>query len=476
MQYLRRFYIDGQWVPALGRPERTIVNPATEQPVGVVSLGTGADVDVAVAAARRAFETYSLSTREERLDLLQRLDDAYMARFEDIAQAISAEVGAPITLARGLQAQTGIIHIKTCTEILRNYRFFEDRGSTRIAREPVGVCGLITPWNWPINQICVKLITALAAGCTVVLKPSEVTPACASILAEVMDEAGFPAGVFNLVHGDGPTVGEAMAAHPGIDMISFTGSTRAGIQVGRTAAGTVKRVALELGGKSPYLLLPDADVDAAVAACVEWIILNSGQSCSAPTRLLVPAQMMDDVTGRAIELLSKAVIGDPADAATTMGPVVSKVQWDRVQRLIRSGIEQGANLALGGPGLPEGFKRGYYVRPTLFTHVSNDMVIAREEVFGPVLCVLPYRDENEAVSIANDTNYGLAAYVASRDPEHARRIAALLRAGSVYFNGAGIDPLAPFGGYKQSGNGREWGVFGFEEYLEVKAMLGLGVA
>ncbi|MBM3274762.1 MAG: aldehyde dehydrogenase family protein [Betaproteobacteria bacterium] len=476
MQDLRRFYIDGQWVPAVGRPERTIVSPATEQPLGAVSLGTGADVEVAVAAARRAFETYSLSTREERLDLLQRLDDAYMARFEDIAQAISAEVGAPITLARGLQAQTGVIHIKTCTEILRSYRFFEDRGSTRIAREPVGVCGLITPWNWPINQICVKLIPALAAGCTVVLKPSEVTPACASILAEVMAAAGVPPGVFNLIHGDGPTVGEAIAAHPGIDMISFTGSTRAGIQVGRTAAGTVKRVALELGGKSPYLLLPDADVDAAVAACVDWIILNSGQSCSAPTRLLVPVQMMDRVTERAIALMSKAVIGDPADEATTMGPVVSKVQWDRVQRLIRSGIEQGANLALGGLGLPGGFKRGYFVRPTLFTGVCNDMLIAREEIFGPVLCVLPYSDEDEAVSIANDTNYGLAAYVASSDAERGRRIAARLRAGSVYFNGTGIDPLAPFGGYKQSGNGREWGVFGFEEYLETKAMLGLGVA
>jgi aldehyde dehydrogenase (NAD+) len=476
MNDCRQFYVDGEWRDAGARPQRSIVDPATELPSGSVSLGSAADVDQAVAAARRAFATYSSTSREERMALLERLGAAYMDRFEDIAQAISREVGAPIQLARGLQAQTGILHIQTYAQILRDYSFDDDRGTTLIAREPIGVCGLITPWNWPINQICVKLIPALAAGCTVVLKPSEVTPTCASILAEVMDAAGVPAGVFNLVHGLGPETGMAIAAHPDVDMVSFTGSTRAGIEVGRAAAATVKRVALELGGKSPFIVLPEADLEASVGGCTDWILLNSGQSCSAPTRLLVPAERLEEVTELARARLSAAVIGDPSSEATTVGPVVSRTQWDRVQRLIQSGIDQGARVALGGPGRPEGCERGYFVRPTLFTGVSNDMTIAREEIFGPVLCVLAYRDEQEAVAIANDTHYGLAAYVASRDLERARRVARQLRAGSVYINGAGIDPLAPFGGYKQSGNGREWGVLGLEEYLEVKSMPGYGAA
>lgn len=467
-----KFYIDGQWVEPLSSATCSIVNPATEQAIGVVSLGSAADVDRAVSAARAAFETFSRTTREARIALLERIATAYKARYEDIACAISEEVGAPITLARGLQAATGSLHIDTVKQILTSYEFHQDNGSTRTAREPIGVCGLITPWNWPINQIAVKVLPAIAAGCTVVVKPSEITPTCASILAEVMHAAGVPQGVFNLVHGEGPVAGEALAAHTGVDMVSFTGSTRGGVAVAKAAADTVKRVTQELGGKSPNIILPDADLDVAIPAGVEWILLNSGQSCSAPTRMLVPRSQMGDIAERAKQVMQKAVIGDPRDERSTMGPLVSQTQFDRVQRLIQRGLDAGATLVCGGVGRPAGLREGFYVQPTVFSDVTNDMQIAREEIFGPVLSILAYDDEQHAVQIANDTQYGLAAYVASRDISHARRIAEKLRAGSVYINGAGIDPMAPFGGYKQSGNGREWGRLGFEEFLEVKSMPG----
>ena len=465
-------YIGGDWVRSASQATRPIIDPASEAQIGTVSVGSEADVDRAVRAATKAFASYSATTPLQRTELLARVLDEYQKRFEDIAQSIRAEVGCPITLSRGLQAQTGLIHLQTYGAILATYDFGKDAGSTRVEREPIGVCGLITPWNWPINQLCVKIVPALAAGCTVVVKPSEVTPTCATILAEIFHAAGTPPGVFNLVHGDGPLVGGAIAAHPDVAMVSITGSTRAGGQVARLAADSIKRVTQELGGKSPFVVLPDADVGAATAACIEWILLNTGQSCSAPTRLLVPEKMRDEVVDAAIALMAGAVIGDPGNEATTMGPVVSKTQWDRVQRLIASGIAEGARVACGGPGRPAHLDRGYYVKPTVFVDVENDMEIAREEIFGPVLCILTYRNEDEAVEIANDTPYGLAGYVAGNDQDRVRAMARRLRAGSIFINGAGIDPMAPFGGYKHSGNGREWGVQGLEEYLETKAMIG----
>jgi aldehyde dehydrogenase (NAD+) len=465
-------YIGGEWIRSASAETRPVINPATETQIGTVSVGSEVDVDRAVQAAARAFESYSTTTPQQRIELLGRVLEEYQKRFEDIAQSIREEVGCPIALSRGLQAQTGLIHLQTYSAILAGFDFGKDAGTTRVEREPIGVCGLITPWNWPINQLCVKIVPALAAGCTVVVKPSEVTPTCATILAEVFHAAGTPPGVFNLVHGEGPLVGGALAAHPDVAMVSITGSTRAGGQVARLAADSIKRVTQELGGKSPFVVLPDADVAAATAACVEWILLNTGQSCSAPTRLLVPESMLDDVVDAAKKLMAGAVIGDPASEATTMGPVVNKTQWDRVQRLIASGIAQGAQVVYGGLGRPAHLDRGYYVQPTLFAGVSNDMEIAREEIFGPVLCVLTYRDEDEAAAIANDTPYGLAGYVAGKDQDRVRAMARRLRAGSIFINGAGIDPMAPFGGYKRSGNGREWGVQGLEEYLETKAMIG----
>jgi aldehyde dehydrogenase (NAD+) len=467
-------YIGGKWIPSASAATRPVVDPATEQQIGNVAVGSEIDVDKAVQSASEAFASFSNTTPQQRIELLGCVLEQYQQRFEDIAQSIRAEVGCPITLSRGLQAQTGLIHLQTYGAILANYDFGKDAGSTRVEREPIGVCGLITPWNWPINQLCVKIVPALAAGCTVVVKPSEVTPTCATILAEVFHAAGAPPGVFNLVHGDGPLVGSALAAHPDVAMVSITGSTRAGGQVARLAADSIKRVTQELGGKSPFVVLPDADVAAATAACIEWILLNSGQSCSAPTRLLVPEKMRDDVVDTARKLMGGAIIGDPTNESTTMGPVVNRTQWDRVQRLIASGIAQGAKVACGGPGRPAHLDRGYYVNPTLFVDVTNDMEIAREEIFGPVLSILGYADEDAAVRIANDTPYGLAAYVSSGDIGHARDVARKLRAGNVNLNGAMNDRRAPFGGYKQSGNGREWGRFGLEEYLEVKAIGGWG--
>ncbi len=466
------FYINGQWVPPVAAKTLDVIDPATEQPFARISLGSATDVDRAVAAARRAFESFGSSTREDRIALLERIIAVYQRRLPEIAETISQEMGAPLALARNAQAPAGLAHLKQALAILKEFPFVEERGTTRILREPVGVCGLITPWNWPMNQILCKVAPALAAGCTMVLKPSEIAPLSGLLAAEVLHEAGVPAGVFNLVNGEGPVVGAAMAAHPGIDMMSFTGSTRAGKEVARAAAETVKRVSQELGGKSANILLDDADFAKSVKGGVRACFNNSGQSCNAPTRMLVPRSRMAEAVAIARETAATVVAGDPRAEGTTIGPVVSAAQFAKIQGLIERGVAEGAELVAGGPGRPAGIDRGYYVRPTVFANVRNDMTIAREEIFGPVLSILPYQDEEEAIRIANDSPYGLSGYVASGDQERAMRVASRLRTGNVHLNGAGVDYAAPFGGYKQSGNGREWGDFGFEEFLEVKAVLG----
>ncbi len=472
MQERLQFYLDGRWVDPVEARPCDVIDPATEQPIARISLGGAGDVDRAVAAARRAFEGFSQTSREERLALLRAIVAAYEKRHDELAETISREMGAPLSLSKAAQAATGLRHLGQAIEILERYPFEELRGSTLIRREPIGVCGLITPWNWPINQITCKLAPALAAGCTMVLKPSELAPLNAILLAEILDQAGVPAGVFNLVNGDGPGVGQPLCRHPDVDMISFTGSTRAGIEVARAAAPSVKRVTQELGGKSPNLILDDADLAAAVAGGLLACTRNSGQSCNAPTRMLVPAARHEEAVAIAKQTAEALRVGDPFAEETQIGPVVSEGQWQRIQALIQKGIDEGAALVTGGPGRPDGMLRGYYVRPTVFANVSNEMAIAREEIFGPVLAILPYRDEEDAIRIANDTAYGLAGYVSSRDLARARRVAARLRAGQVALNGARPDFSAPFGGYKQSGNGREWGVFGFEEFLETKAIVG----
>ena len=468
----RRFFIDGAWVAPAGRRELEIIDPSTEQAIGRILLGTAEDVDAAVRAARAAFETYSQSSREQRIELLERIAALYEQRMPQIAKAISDEMGAPMRFALHAQAGSGLSHLRTAIEVLRRFVFEESIGSTQIRREPIGVCGLITPWNWPMNQIACKVAPALAAGCTVVLKPSEVAPLSAHLFAEVLADAGVPKGVFNLVDGEGATVGAAISRHPDIDMVSFTGSTRAGVQVAKAAADTVKRVAQELGGKSANIILEDADLNAAVKSGVLSMMSNTGQSCNAPSRMLVPMQRYAEAVEIAKAVASKPVLGDPKAQGVTMGPVANKAQFEKIQALLQQGIAEGARAVAGGPGRPEGFDRGYFVRPTIFADVTNDMTIAREEIFGPVLVMIPYRDEEDAVRIANDTVYGLSGYVYSGDIERARRIARRLRTGMVHLNGAGTDPNAPFGGYKQSGNGREWGREGLQEFLETKAVMG----
>jgi aldehyde dehydrogenase (NAD+) len=466
-----KFYIDGQWVDPVTPASMDVINPATEQVCGHISAGSAADVDKAVAAARKAFETYSKTTREERLDLLQRILAEYQKRFGDIAKAITEEMGAPASLAQRAQAPIGMAHLATGIEVLKTFQFEEDRGPTRLVKEPIGVCGMITPWNWPINQIACKVVPALATGCTMVLKPSEESPFSAIIWAEVMHAAGVPAGVFNLVNGTGPVVGAAIASHPGVDMVSFTGSTRAGVEVAKAAAPTVKRVAQELGGKSPNIMLPDADLKTAVAGGVKHVMQNSGQSCNAPTRMLVPSDKMGEAIVIAKEAAESTTVGDPNGNAQ-IGPVVNRTQWDKIQRLIQAGIDEGATLVTGGVGRPEGLDKGFYVKPTVFANVTNDMTVAKEEIFGPVVSILGYETVDQAIAIGNDTEYGLAAYVSGTDLAKAREVASRLRAGQVSINGGGGDMMAPFGGYKMSGNGREWGDHGFAEYLEVKAVLG----
>lgn len=471
MSHRSQFYINGEWVDPLSEDLLDVINPATEEPIGQVALGNADDVDRAVAAAVAAFDAYSQTTREERVELLQRIIDVYKSRIPQVASTISEEMGAPAALANGAQAPAGLGHFISTLNVLKNFEFEEDIGSSRIIREPAGVCGLITPWNWPINQIACKVAPALAAGCTMVLKPSEVAPFNAILFAEVLDEAGVPAGVFNLVNGDGPTVGAAISSHPDIDMMSFTGSTRAGIEVARNAAPTVKRVAQELGGKSANIILDDADFGAAIARDVFGMCINSGQSCNAPTRMLVPNGRMDEAAEIAKSAAANVKVGAPDAPGTTIGPVVSAVQFEKIQALIEKGIEEGAKLQCGGPGRPDGLNAGYYVRPTVFSHVTNDMTIAREEIFGPVLSLIGYENDDDAVAIANDTSYGLSGYI-SGTSDRARDIARRIRTGNVHLNGAPVDTKAPFGGYKQSGNGREWGRYGFEEFLEVKAIMG----
>jgi aldehyde dehydrogenase (NAD+) len=474
-----QFYIDGKWVDPVTPKTIDVINPSNEEAFARISLGSKADVDKAVAAARKAFETYQFSTREERIDLLNRIIAAYQKHYDEIAAAISEEMGAPLWLSKAAQAATGMGHLAEMVKILKDYEFETVKGKNAIRKEAVGVCGLITPWNWPINQIVCKVAPALAAGCTVVLKPSEIAPMNAMLFADVMHEAGVPAGVFNLVNGDGPTVGEAMSSHPGIDMMSFTGSTRAGTAVARAAADTVKRVSQELGGKSANIVLEDADLTKAVSGGVMQMMTNSGQSCNAPSRMFVPKKTNDQAIAIAKATADAVKVVNPTDPAAgpgSIGPVVSEAQFNKIQGLIKKGIEEGATLVSGGLGRPEGMNRGYYVRPTVFANVTNDMTIAREEIFGPVLAMLPYDGEENAIQMANDTVYGLSGYVQSGSIEHARKVAARIRAGNVHVNGAGADFSQPFGGYKQSGNGREWGEHGFEEFLETKAVLGYATA
>ena len=468
-----KFYIDGAWVdPAVGK-STPVVNPATEEAMYDVALGSKADVDKAVVAARRAFETYSQTSRDERVALLAKVIEVYKTRMKDIGAAVSDEMGAPLPMAEKLQAGAGLGHLTSMLEVLKDYYFEETLRSAVVVREPLGVVGMITPWNWPLNQIACKVAPALAAGCTMILKPSEFTPTSALIFTEILHEAGVPKGVFNLINGLGPEVGAAMSEHPDIDMISFTGSTRAGIDVAKRAAQTVKRVSQELGGKSPNIILEGADLTKAVTSGVAMMFSNSGQSCNAPSRMIVPLSKMKEVAAIAKAVADKTKVGDPRAEGTTIGPVVNRSQWDNIQRLIRKGIDEGATLVAGGLGLPDGVNKGFYVRPTIFADVTPEMTIAREEIFGPVLTILGAEDEADAVRIANDTPYGLAGYVSAPTAEKAAKVGRKLRAGTVNLQGAPYDRTAPFGGYKQSGNGREWGKYGLEEYLEAKAIAGL---
>lgn len=471
-EYLK-FYIDGAWVdPAEGLKTLDVENPATEEVCGKIAMGSAADVDKACKAARKAFDSWSQTSREERLEVLGRILAEYQKRFGDLATAVTEEMGAPSSLAQRAQVPIGMAHLATAVEILKTFKFEEDRGPTMIVKEPIGVCGFITPWNWPLNQIVCKVAPAIATGCTMVLKPSEVAPFSGQIFAEIMHAAGVPAGVFNMVQGDGPTVGAAISSHPEVDMVSFTGSTRAGIDVAKRAADTVKRVSQELGGKSPNVILEDADFTKAVTGGVAQVFNNSGQSCNAPTRMIVPASKMSEVKVIAKAVADKTKAGDPKAEGTTIGPVVNRTQWDKIQALIKKGVDEGATLVAGGPGLPEGVNKGFYVRPTVFADVTNDMTIAREEIFGPVITILGAKDEADAVKIANDTPYGLAGYVSAGSVESAKRVGKQIRAGNVNLNGVPNERTAPFGGYKQSGNGREWGKYGMEDFLEVKAIAG----
>jgi len=471
MRDYMQFYINGEWVDPVTPRSLDVIDPSTEEVAGHISLGSEEDVNKAVEAAAAAFPSWSAMSREDRLVIMNRIVEEFEKRVPEIGEAITLEMGAPKWLADGTQAAIGVNHFKTAIGVLEKFEFEEDRGTSRVTREPIGVCGFITPWNWPIHQICAKVAPALAVGCTVVLKPSEIAPFSAKLFADVLAAAGVPAGVFNLVNGLGPEVGQAIAAHPKVDMVSITGSTRAGIQVAEAAAKTVKRVHQELGGKSPNIVLEDADLEAAVTGGINGIMMNSGQSCRAPTRMLVPNKLMDEVCAIAKEAAESWAPGDPK-ADSKMGPVISAPQWEKIQGLIHSGVEQGAELVTGGEGKPEGLEKGYFVKPTVFRNVKNDMEIAREEIFGPVLSIIGYDTEEEAVEIANDTEYGLGGYVHSKDIDHARAVAAKIRAGYISINNAGLDLNAPFGGYKHSGNGREFSDQAFGEFLEYKSLLG----
>ncbi len=471
-------YINGEWsLPATSIAVFEAINPATEEPCARVALCGADDVDRAMAAARAAFDGYSSLSLEERLALVEKLIAVFEARYDEMVTAISTEMGAPYDLSYNAQAECGPGHLKETVRAAREMVWERPLGGRgRLVHEAVGVCALITPWNWPINQLAAKIGPALVAGCTMVLKPSEIAPLSAQLFAEFIDEAGFPAGVFNMVHGTGPGIGDALTSHPEADMVSFTGSTRAGIQVAKSAAETVKRVSQELGGKSANVVFADAGLEAAVTRGVRHCFGNSGQSCNAPTRMLVEASAYEEAVAIAKTVAESVTLGDPMEKGPHIGPVVSKVHYDKIQRLIEAGIAEGARVVTGGPGRADGFDRGYYVKPTVFADVNNEMTIAREEIFGPVLAMIPFKDEADAIRIANDTPYGLAGYVQSGDVERARRVARRIRAGSVYVNGAGQDYCSPFGGYKQSGNGREWGEFGLHDFLEIKVINGFEAA
>ena len=475
MEKLQKFYINGEWVDPLSEATMTVLNPATEQQIGIVALGNAADVDRAVTAANAAFEGFSQTNKEERLALLKKVKLITEARFEDLAQAMRMEMGAPITMAREAQADAAIGHLDGFITALEELAERRTLGNGDVmVREAIGVCGLITPWNWPINQITLKVLPALATGCCCVLKPSEHTPVSAMIYAEILHAAGYPPGVFNLVNGEGPVVGAALSRHPDIQMMSFTGSTRAGTAVTHDSADTVKRVTLELGGKSPNLIFADCDLEQRVTESVAECMFNSGQSCDAPTRLLVERSCYEKVLQIARQAATDTTVGDPEIEGEHIGPLFDQIQFDRVQKMIKLGIDEGATLLAGGLGKPDGHKTGWFVKPTIFSDVSNDMRIAREEIFGPVLVIIPFEDESDAISIANDTPYGLAAYLQTGDSDRAERVASKLRAGAVHINGGGFEYGSPFGGYKQSGNGREGGMMGLEDYLETKTLHGLG--
>ncbi|MEG3179380.1 aldehyde dehydrogenase family protein [Sphingomonas sp. LT1P40] len=471
MRSYLKHYIGGAWVESEGGTRHEVINPATESAVTEITLGSDADVDKAVAAAKAAFESFSRTSVDERVALLEAILAEYKNRAGDLAEAMAAEMGAPISLARTAQAGSGIGHFMSTIKALREFEFSEEIGRSLVVHEPIGVVALITPWNWPMNQIVAKVAPALAAGNTMILKPSEEAPSCAAIFAEILDAAGVPAGVFNLVQGDGPGVGTALSRHKDVDMVSFTGSTRAGIQVAKNAADTVKRVHQELGGKSPNVILPGADLASAVPTGLASVIMNSGQSCIAPARMLVHESQADEAAAIATATMKAVQTGDPAQEGRHIGPVVNKSQWEKIQGLIRKGMEEGAKLETGGPGRPDGVETGYFVKPTLFSGVRNDMTIAREEIFGPVVTIIAYKDEEDAIRIANDTEYGLSA-VLFGSPEEVKRVAPRLRAGMVYINGGQPDAGLPFGGYKQSGNGREYGKYGLAEFMEVKSIVG----
>lgn len=472
MKDLTKFYINGQWVNPLVARDLAVENPATEETIATISLGAAADVDAAVAAAKAAFPGYSRVTVEERISLMENLLKIYMDRYDEMSMAISIEMGAPISFASAAQADCGRGHINAAIEALKKFEFERQVGSTRIVKEPIGVCGFITPWNWPINQISCKVAPALATGCTMVLKPSEIAPISGYLFTKMMDQAGFPAGVYNMVNGDGPGVGAVISSHPDVDMVSFTGSTRAGILVAKAASETVKRVTQELGGKSPNIIFEDADLETAVSSGVAHMMGNTGQSCNAPSRMLVHSSVYDKAVEIAKQTAAQVAVDDPIKEGGHLGPLSSRVQFDKVQGLIEKGIEEGAELVVGGPGKPEGFATGYFVKPTVFAGVNNQMTIAQEEIFGPVLTMIPFDTEEQAIEIANDTPYGLAAYFSTSDKERANRVAGQLRAGMISLNSASQDYAAPFGGYKQSGNGREWGEYGFDDFLEIKGITG----
>jgi aldehyde dehydrogenase (NAD+) len=476
MKNCRQFYIDGKWVDPAETHDFTVINPADEEPIATISLGCATDVDRAVAAARRAFESYSETSVEERLRLLRRVIEVYRSRMEEMALTICQEMGAPMALSRKAQTPAGLAHLLEIVKVLGEFKFEELKGSTLMRKEPIGVCGLITPWNWPMNQIVCKVAPALAAGCTMVLKPSEIAPLSAYLFAQILHEAEVPAGVFNMVNGEGRVVGAAIASHPDVAMVSFTGSTRAGIDVAVAAAPGVKRVTQELGGKSANIILDDADFDDAVQQGVLECFRNTGQSCNAPTRMLVPGSKMAEAVTAAKRAAETTQVGDPLAEGTSIGPLASRSQFDKVQRLINTGVDEGAKLVAGGPGRPDGLTRGYFVKPTVFADVRNDMTIAREEIFGPVLCIIPYENDEDAIRIANDTPYGLSGFVTSRDRKRAGEVAKRIRSGNVHINGARVDFGGCFGGCKQSGNGREWGQAGLEEFLELKAIFGYASA